>query len=68
LLETGIELSQIRFAYNPKANHANVVITPEQESVWIEWKASTGVPTQSLGSDFEDLGSIVKRLAAGRRR
>ncbi len=68
LLEMGIELSQIRFAYNPKADYANVVLTPEQESVWIEWKASAGVSTQSLGRDFEDLGSIVKRLAAGRRR
>ncbi len=68
LIEIGIELSQIRFAYNPKADHANVALTPEKESVRIEWNASTGVLTHSLGRDFEDLGSIVKRLAASRRR
>lgn len=67
LLEIGIELSQIRFAFNPKADHATVVLTPEKEPVRIEWNTSTGMPTQSLGRDFEDLGSIVKRLAAGRR-
>jgi hypothetical protein len=68
LLEIGIELSQIRFAYNPKADHANVVLTPEKEPVRIEWNTSTGALTHSLGRDFEDLGSIVTRLAAGTRQ
>lgn len=69
LLGIGIELSQIRFAYNPKADYANVVLIPEEEEpLLIEWNASTGASTVSIGRDFEDLGSIVKRLAAGKRR
>lgn len=68
LVDLGAELSQIRFAYNPAAYHANVVLVPETESVLIEWVAPTGVSTLTVAGDVEDLGDIVKHLAAEGKR
>ncbi len=66
LLELGMELSQITFACNLEAAYANVRVAPEDaSSVLIEWVGSTGICTPTVGSDFEDLGSIVKRVARG---
>ncbi len=62
LLDLGAELAQIRFAYNRKAQYANVLLVPEESSVLIEWVGSSGQTTPSLSSGFEDLGSIVRRL------
>lgn len=62
LLKNSIELSQIKFAYNPKADYANVVLDMNDRPVRIEWVNSAGMQTLTLGSDVEDLGNIVKRL------
>lgn len=67
LLDLGVELAQIRFAYNRKAQYANVLLAPEESSVLIEWIESSGQTTPSLSSDFDDLRSIVKRLVATTR-
>ena len=64
LLEVGIELSQIRFACNTQAASASVLVTNEDESVHVRWISSLADMTSVTGTDVEDLGSIVKRLAA----
>ncbi len=63
LLDIGIELAQIRFAYNAKADYANVILDTSHASVQIEWIDRAGMHTLSLGSDFDDLGNIVRRIA-----
>ncbi len=63
ILDIGVELSQITFAYNPKANYANVILDAGRASVQIEWTDGAGTQTLTLGSDFDDLGTIVKRIA-----
>lgn len=64
LLRLGVELSQIRFAYNPKAHYANLILSPAESSVLIEWVSPREDVTPTLAADVEDLGSIVKRLAS----
>ena len=64
LLGLGVELSQIRFAYQPRAQYANLVLAPAEASVLIEWVSPSDRVTLTWATDFEDLGSLVKRLAA----
>lgn len=63
LLEMGVELAQIRFAFNPQARYANVALSPETSEVLIEWILPDGKRTTTLARRVEDLGSVVKRLA-----
>jgi len=65
LLEVGIELSQIRFACNIQAASASILVTTEDESIHVRWKSSSSGMTSVVGTDVEDLGSIVTRLADG---
>ena len=65
MLGIGVELSLIRSAYNPKADYANVTLVVATKPVWIVWHLATEPSKTTLGSDFEDLSSIVNRFAAG---
>ncbi|MEE9602650.1 MAG: cache domain-containing protein [Thermoguttaceae bacterium] len=63
LLGVGIDLSQIRFAYNPKATSANVAVAADDGSVRIQWQSPSAGVIPTTAAHVVDLGSIVKRLA-----
>lgn len=65
LLDLGIELTQIRLAYNPTALCAGVVADPMDSSVQIEWTLPTGATTTIRSDAYDDLATIVKRIADG---
>ncbi len=60
LLDFGVELSQIRFAYSPLASYANVHVTATPGDVLIEWFQKSGEITYVRSSDLPDLGSLIK--------
>lgn len=62
LLDLGVELAQIRFAYNPSVRYANVYLTPDRPPVWIEWITAAGKSTVMSGEAVLDLGAAVKQL------
>jgi len=64
LLNVGVELSQIRFVYNPRAEYESVILVPDKNVTQIEWMTSAGDSTRTLVSDVENLGSIVRRTVA----
>lgn len=61
ILDNGIELSNIKFLYNPKASSANVLLDVSKKTVSVEWsfeKSSFLV----YASEVEDMGTIVKKI------
>ncbi len=60
LLELGIETSQIRFAFNPKASLANVTLDPRKGTTFIEWILSDGTAHYSNALDFDRLGDTIR--------
>ena len=61
LLGVGVDLSQIRFAYNPKATSANIAVAADDGSVRIQWQSPSAGVIPAMAAEVEDLGSIVKR-------
>lgn len=69
LLDEGINLSQIKFIHNRRAEYANVLFDQSENSVLVEWQSLDALtPLASQGDeDVEALDSVVKKLAAYRR-
>ncbi len=61
LLEKGIELSNIRFFYNPKADSVNMLLDGDRNTVEVQWNFK-GNSYRESAEDLIDLGSIVKKL------
>lgn len=64
LLGLGVELSQIRFAYQPRAQYANLVLAPDDSTVLIEWVLLGDQVLRTTVASVENLGSVVKRMAS----
>ncbi len=67
LLDFGVELAQIRFAYNAEAEYANVTLAPAGGPVMIDWIDSADDTTTIVATDVESLGDIVRAIAERRR-
>lgn len=63
ILDNGLELANIRFLYHPQARAANVTLDADSNSVRVEWLAKEAAFSE-LASEVEDLGALVRRLAA----
>ncbi len=61
LLESGIELANIKFMYNPQARCANVIVDSSKDKVEVEW-VSNKLAFLEYAKDIEDLGKIVKKM------
>jgi hypothetical protein len=61
ILAQGIELSQIKFLYNPRAKGANVFLDMTRDSVEVEWYTDQSVFVECI-SEVDDLGAILKRI------
>ncbi len=66
LIDMGIELAQIKFAFNPDARLANLLVNPQTGGVSIDWTYSDGSITTSSSADIKSLGSIIKGLMPSR--
>ena len=64
LTDLGVELSQIRFAYNPDVQYANVFLTAGSTSPLVQWVTPRGASVTILASRIESLGEVVAALAS----
>ncbi len=64
LCNTGINLAQIKFLYNPLANYANVAFNQSDDSVYVEWLAENWKNTSCFEhfSTLDSMGTIVKKI------
>lgn len=67
LLDFGVELAQIRFAYSAEAEYANVTLSSAGGPVFVEWIDSADDTTTIVATDVESLGNIVRVIAERRR-
>lgn len=64
LYDRGINLTQIKFLFNPGADYANVTFDQSDDSVYVEWLTEN----RQIGSIFEyasnieSIGSLIKRM------
>ncbi len=64
LYDRGINLTQIKFLFNPSADYANVAFDQSDDSIYVEWLTEN----RQVGSIFEkasnieSIGSLVKRM------
>lgn len=61
ILASGIELSNIKFCYNPKARSANVLLDSTKNELYIEWTKNE-LSNAQLASETDGLDSIVKKI------
>jgi hypothetical protein len=61
IMEHGVDLTNIKYALNPDAISADVVLDVDDNSVSIEWFESQGSFAE-YDRDLEDLGTLVKRI------
>ncbi len=67
LVESGIHLSNIHFAYNPDASSANVVVNPEAGKTFIEWVYKSRT-THTTADNYSDLETAIKKLISYERK
>ena len=61
ILNSGMELSNIKFMYNPTARCANVIVDASQNTAIVNW-VSDKAEIMEYSSDVEDLSSILKKI------
>lgn len=64
LIDNNINLSQIKYISNPKADYANVTLNNPESNITIRWRGEKIKPDTYVeySSDSEDLSSIVKKI------
>lgn len=65
LYDRGVNLTQIKFLFNPRADYANVAFDQSNDSVYVEWLTENRRVGSIFekASDIESIGSVVKRIA-----
>lgn len=61
ILDKNVELANIKFLYNPKANGANIFFDVTDGSAKVEWYFNNFTYWEH-SSDYEDLGTILKKI------
>lgn len=62
ILDSGVELSNIHFIYNPEAQNANIVVDANGPRMDVVWTVNGAEFTQH-GTEADDLGTIVETIA-----
>lgn len=62
ILDSGVELSNIHFLYNPDAQNANIMVDANGPKVDVVWTVNGAEFTQH-GTDADDLGTLVESIA-----